>query len=345
MVHSKEAPNLDPFFYWNVEKKENVKNIIYGDTDSIFIHLLSYDEMQNSGYSFDTEEDIKKTDEELVQPFAKKLNEFLKESWQNDVLNYLNIEPEFNTLDFKTEIVLDAIAFFSVKKKYFLNLVKEEEVVFKDGKVKITGLEAVRSDVAKFTKEMMKDIIQTFLKYRKNLEVIPEEYLKVIKKWGEIFEEKRKSNDLFYLGIPSSWSAREYKKEPSYVLGAKFWNTFIRDEIRPGKKSVRLAIKFNKFIFPRVFQKFKQEQIKQKTSNEFNIGFKLDLTKKPFNNPSALMEKITFIFVPPGVTPGIVIKKLKEIGVEIDYQEQKKKIFLEKIQLFDEVVEVLKRKE
>jgi len=130
MVHSKEAPNLDPFFYWNVEKKENVKNIIYGDTDSIFIHLLSYDEMQNSGYSFDTEEDIKKTDEELVQPFAKKLNEFLKESWQNDVLNYLNIEPEFNTLDFKTEIVLDAIAFFSVKKKYFLNLVKEEEVVF-----------------------------------------------------------------------------------------------------------------------------------------------------------------------------------------------------------------------
>jgi DNA polymerase elongation subunit (family B) len=274
---------------------------------------------------------------EFIQPLAKEINEYLKNRWQEEVLNYCNVEPEYNTLDFKSEIVMDAIAFIDAKKRYFVNMLMDDKVLYNPPKVKITGFELVRSDAPPFTKDMQYDVIKTFIDYRKRIEEIPYKFIELKQKWDKIYWEKVDELNLKYLGIPSSWSKKNYKQEPTYVIAARFWNTFIKDELRPGKKSYRFSIKI---INPIKLEKKIKEIISQrKQLNDFQLKEIYEIK----NPVKWIKEKINVIFAPPGIEPQYLIKKLKELGIELDYEEQRKKIFLEKIKNFEKIVSAIKK--
>jgi len=324
-------------FYHSVENHNTVPNILYGDTDSLFIFLTEYAALLEKGYDLEKNEDVEKLYNDIIQPLSKNINKYLFEKWQNEVLNILNVSEEWNTLDFKTEILMDAIAFIDAKKRYFVNMLKDDKVTYNPPKIKITGFELVRSDAAQFTKDMQLDIIKTFIQYRKNPNEIPLKYSERKIYWNRYYDKKKEELDLKYLGIPSSWSKSDYKKEPTYVLAARFWNTFVKDELRPGKKSYRFSIKI---INPVKLEK-KIDEIKRtkKQLNDFQLK-EIYTLKNPLK---WIREKINVIFVPPGIEPELLVSKLRELGIELDFDEQKRKVFIEKIENFEKLVSSIKK--
>jgi len=326
-------------FYEDIERQDTVPNILYGDTDSLFIKLFDYNFLNELGLDLTNEETVKKLSAEFIDPLAKDINEFLRENWQNLVLNVQNVSPEWNKLDFKSEIVMDFIALSSVKKRYFLNMIKDDKVIYREPKVKITGFDAVRSDVAPFSRDMQMDIIKSFIENRKDISKIPKVFTVKKKEWNDRYEKAVKELDLKYIGIPSSWSKKNYKKEPSYVLGARLWNTFVKDELRPGKKSYRISIKVVNRI--KLEQKVKEIREKWRAENKQPNSFQLNIFDKKI--VQFIVEKVTFIFVPPLEDPKHVREKLNSLGIDFDFKTHKNKVFIEKLEIFEEIVENLRK--
>jgi len=327
-----------PTFFMDVEKDNNIPNILYSDTDSLFVFIDNYTRILERGWDLSKPEIVKKVYEDFIKPLAIEINDYLKQRWQGEVLNYCNVSPEWNTLDFKTEIVMDAIAFIDAKKRYFVNMLMDDKVLYDPPKVKITGFEVVRSDAAPFTKELQMDIIQTFIDYRREIEKLPAVYIERKMYWVNRYNESVRELNLKYIGIPSSWSKANYKKEPAYVLAAKFWNTIFKDELRPGKKSYRLSIKITN---PLKLKKRIDEILKTKKKTELS-GYQLKEIFTMKNPLQWIKEKINVIFVPPGIKPKFLLDKLKEVGIEIDFQTQREKVLDEKIKNFDKIISAIK---
>ena len=140
-------------FYKLVEQKGFLKNILYGDTDSIFISIP----FQNAD-ALSVEDRWK-----LAEHNAGKINELIIEYVTKTLLPRGNINPKFNRTFFKTEMLIDNALFLDVKKNYAYKLSCKEGVVLDPPKVKYTGIQVVKSDAAKLTQNLLKDMIENVM--------------------------------------------------------------------------------------------------------------------------------------------------------------------------------------
>jgi DNA polymerase elongation subunit (family B) len=323
-----------PLFYFLVEKPEYLKYILYSDTDSMFMQLLDTSQLReffNISSNELTKDDIKRIDDEFIQNISVPLNQTLKELWFKHILKRANVEDEqYNTLDFKTEMILNFILYGDKKKRYVYRILKEKKKIFDKPLIQIKGFELTRSDASKFVKDLQTAIINVFLENEE-----PKQLRAKFKETAELYKQKLKTAvdrfDIDYIGIPKNWSAREYKKDPSYVLGAKFYNTFIQDRIRPGTKGLTIPVEF----VPVKFKKYYEEFRKKNLNKQFHT-YQLDIHRPETLN--LILEKVTNIFIPPEVNKEKLKEFFEQAGVKISLKTLMDSSYKTKLAPFEKLI-------
>ena len=318
--------NDEEIYVYDLHVEDNntflADNFFVHNTDSLFIQVFDKNEFKKLGYELKADKEvIDEIEKKFVKPISEKINTELTNYWNNNLLNKLNIDPEWNTIDFKTEIVMDKILLLGVKKRYVCRIYKEDKTYYIPPKLKFTGIEIKRSDSSRLTKYALQkiiDIIFTFEDKKERIQKTKELVLDIKKK----FDDAKKNYDLELIGIPSSWGIKEYESIPTYVYGAMLYNTLIQDICRPGVKGYRIHIKLNLPKIKKIIQ-----ELKNKSKYQFDI--------KTFEKVS---NKLDVIFIPPEFNREKIKQLEKDKIIQIDWDTQYNKIIREKLETYIDIV-------
>jgi DNA polymerase elongation subunit (family B) len=135
-------------------KTEGSDYIIAIDTDSIYLSLENLIEKLCEGKT--TEQKIKYMDkvcEEIFQPF-------IDNSYQ-ELADYMNAYDQ--KMQMKREVLADQ-AIWTAKKRYILNVHNSEGVQYAKPKLKVMGLEMVKSSTPAVVRDMLKNSIAVILR-------------------------------------------------------------------------------------------------------------------------------------------------------------------------------------
>lgn len=152
---------------------EDVDTLLYMDTDSAYIEFSPVVEKYFPGKSESEITDLlDKIAKEKIQPFIAKAYDELA-----DYLNAFNMEWFMKREAIASEVI------FVQKKRYFMSLLDDEGVRMKEPKIKVTGLEAVRSSTPEICRNSLKGIMKTILRkdeesLQKEVETFRKEFYK-----------------------------------------------------------------------------------------------------------------------------------------------------------------------
>ena len=264
-------------YYDEVEKPGFLKHILYGDTDSLFILIP----VKNSE-KLSTVEKLKisdKVSEDINNAVTKYLNDYF--------LPKSNISPEQNSTYFKAELLIDSIAFLDVKKTYAYKLLASKGQIFDKPNIEYTGIQVVRSNAAKLTQDLLREIIENIIL---NEEVQVKEKLtkttNIVNDFHQKFINCIENLDLIDICVPGKWS-----KADLFINGMTLYNFIMKKEIF----SIGSAGYF-------IYCTFKNLKIFQDS--------KLDMTK------------VKGIVIPRAYDKLLLDKKLEEYQITIDIQQQ-----------------------
>jgi len=264
-------------FYNDVEKPGALKHILYSDTDSIYIVIPD-----KNSYTMTSQEKLKtadKTAEVINVAVSKYLNEYL--------LPKSNITADQNVTYFKSEMLFSAIMFLDVKKMYAYKVEAIKGKILDNPEVEYKGLQVVRSNAAKLTKDMLKEIIEgVVLNEEMNSKDRLPKVSDIVTEFHNKFLDNVNNLDLAEISIPGKWSKAE-----QFIGSMSLYNFIMKKEIF----SMSSAGNFIYCIFrnPKLFQ-----------------GSNLD------------MDKIKGITIPQVYDKLLLDKKLNEYQIQIDKNVQ-----------------------
>ena len=282
-----------------IETIEQHPQLLYADTDSAYI-------MYN--LPFDKFEDINQL-VNYIQGLARELGSLYNQSLEY-YGTFANLDPVYNTMDFKSEVVAYR-GFFGGKKFYSLAKCWDEGTFYNEKpKVKETGGQIVKADATPLTLAMLKevyhvlveefDLIDLRLIYQKIFVTIKNKYLFMIRKELNNF-------NIDQFSTPKKWGDTK-KSIPTHVYGAKLYNAIIRDTFRPSDSFIMIKIVID---VHRLLEFLK--------GSRNNNEFALSLTEA-----ETLKSKINVISVPINMNDEekeLLGQRLKELNVQLDFQE------------------------
>jgi len=145
--------DLQRDFYKKVEDVGYLNHVLYSDTDSIYICIPT----DINNFTIDQKLDL-----------ARKVSVDIN----NDILSYLfdsffkrsNIDQQYNTTDFKTEMILDSMMFIpDVKKQYAYKMISEGSEIFDPPRTDYKGIQVVRSDASNLGKRILREVIENIV--------------------------------------------------------------------------------------------------------------------------------------------------------------------------------------
>jgi DNA polymerase elongation subunit (family B) len=210
-------------------KTEEVDYVIASDTDSIYLDLGPLVETVYKGRE--------KTNEGVVG-FIDKVceNEFepFIESSYEALANYVNAYDQ--KMQMKRENIADR-GIWTAKKRYILNVWDSEGVRYEEPKLKMMGIEAVKSSTPAPCRQMIKDAlkimmngtedeVQTFIqKCRKEFKTLPPEDISFPRTASNV--EKYKGSSTIYA-----------KGTPIHIRGALLFNHYVKEHKLDNKYSL-----------------------------------------------------------------------------------------------------------
>lgn len=263
MIKKERIKNIEKMestnqYVYDVEVSKNhmffANDILVHNTDSIFLYI---DPVLKEIYKekFDKISDDEKAMKTLE--IVKKCSEYVNNYVIKELLKYHNTpsdKSKANKYDFsfKEELVVRRSLFLEAKKKYALWIINKEGK--KTDKVSITGMEVVRSDFPRYTRNMMKDIIEKIIRFGYNNMQI----LNVVDEYIEDYKKELNKGD-FKTGVPGVWGAREYKTLTKPIRGMKIYNILFGPTFFEGDKGyVFDIVKVNPTKIDNYEQKFKK---------------------------------------------------------------------------------------
>ena len=201
-------------------KTENTDYVIASDTDSIYLNLGPFVDAVFKGRE--------KTPEQVVD-FLNKVCEVEFEPYIES--SYQALADYVNAYDQKMQMKRENIAdrgIWTAKKRYILNVWDSEGVRYAEPKLKIMGIEAVKSSTPAPCRQMIKDglklvmsgtedeVIDFIEKSRKDFRALPPE---------EISFPRSVSNVVKYKGANTIYA----KGTPMHVRGALLFNFYIKE--------------------------------------------------------------------------------------------------------------------
>lgn len=134
-------------------KTKDVDYCIYNDTDSCYFTLAKVVEQTQGDKT--TEQIVKFVDKFAGEVMQKVINKSYQE-----LAEYMNSYQQ--KLIMKREVIAD-VGVFVAKKRYVLNVHNSEGVQYKEPKLKVTGLELVRSSTPSIVRGTLKDGVKQVL--------------------------------------------------------------------------------------------------------------------------------------------------------------------------------------
>lgn len=249
-------------------KTESVDYVIAIDTDSIYLNLKN---LVNMIYKDGMPEDKSKVVDFLDKVAEEKIQKIIDKSC-NNLRVYLNARSQ--KMQMKRESIADK-AIWTAKKRYILNVYDVEGVRYETPKLKLQGIEAVKSSTPEVCRQKIKDAIKLILtKSQTDLHKYIADFKDEFKKLSpELVAFPRGCN-----GISTySDSKAIYKKgTPIHVRGALVYNRLIKDKKLDKKYPCIHEGDKIKFIYLREPNHIQQNVI---TMNEEGLPVELNLHK------------------------------------------------------------------
>jgi hypothetical protein len=264
-------------YYDVVEIPGMLKHILYSDTDSIFIIIP-----HKNSINLATKEKLVIVDvvsEDINTAITKYLNEYF--------LPKSNVSIDQNTTFFKSEMLISDIAFLDVKKNYVYKLEAKKGKILDTPEISYTGIQVVRSNAAKLTQDLLREIIEGVVL---NEAMLPKDRLpkvsEIVNRFHETFLDNINNLDLGELSIPGKWAKAEQ------FIGSMSLYNFIM------KKEVFSLGSAGNFIY---------------------CTFR---NKKLFQNSNLDLDKIKGLTIPQVYDKVLLEKKLNEYQIQIDIETQ-----------------------
>jgi len=214
---------IDPKF---AEKVVKTINVVYGDTDSVFVYLTDY--LKKKGLP------VKKCEEVLKE--VKKLQDFINGVILPNVLKLHHVKPERSQMYLKNEFLMDRYYALNAKKKYGSHVISQEG---KDiDEVDVKGLEIKRSEIPPRSQKMLKDILEVILDKSNTKSQIKSKVKKISDDARTDIYNLTLAGDLGVSKTVSySKKPEEYKVTPQHLLGMLTWNALVgKEEFKYGSK-------------------------------------------------------------------------------------------------------------
>lgn len=218
-------------------KEGKMGEVFYCDTDSIFVELQPFIDRFSKGNPIDELDDLCKN--HLEPAIAKSFDEYC---------NYVNAYK--NHLVMKREAIADK-GIWTAKKRYMLNVFDNEGVRYKEPKLKIMGIESVKSSTPQIFRKYIKEQINIMMNGTENqMRQFRSEMKKDLKNYDSFVKmKKNKIEDIFFprsannINIWYNKMERLDKVNPHYSDNAK-----ITDFILKGPMHIRGCIIYNMLI-------------------------------------------------------------------------------------------------
>ena len=221
-----------------IETVEQCPALLYADTDSLYICAQ--------------DDTVDKSDKEqwstIIQKsgkIAKEINDEITAQLVGDLGSRAGLDPEYQSIFFKTELVALRMLQFNVKKTYAILYFYDEGKVLDHPAIKKTGGQIKKSSTPRISKKIFEEIYSTIL--YTEMESIEELKNKIFgelyKKYVTQFKEYFEAWNFQEIGLPNKYGFG--KNMVKWIWGAQFYNTFFKDELRPGASMYCLYIKYN----------------------------------------------------------------------------------------------------
>ena len=210
-------------------KTDGVDYVIASDTDSIYLNLGPLVE--------DVYKGRKKTTESIVTFLDKicevELEKYIEGCYQ-ELANYVNAYDQ--KMQMKRENIADR-GIWTAKKRYILNVWDSEGVRYEEPKLKIMGIEAVKSSTPAPCRQMIKDALKLMMSGTED------EVIAYIEKCREKFEKlppeqisfPRSVSDVQKYQSPATIYS---KGTPIHVRGALLYNYYVKEKKLSHKYSI-----------------------------------------------------------------------------------------------------------
>ena len=202
-------------------KTNDVDYVIASDTDSIYLNLGPFVETVYKGREKTTEEIVGFLDKVCKMEFEK----YIESSYQ-ELADYVN--AYYQKMQMKRENIADR-GIWTAKKRYILNVWDSEGVRYDEPKLKIMGLEAVKSSTPAPCRQKIKDALKIVMtktedemiafidNFRKAFNQLPPEEISFPRSINDV--NKHKSSSTLYC-----------KGTPIHARGAILYNHLIKEK-------------------------------------------------------------------------------------------------------------------
>ena len=274
------------------------EEIAYGDTDSLYLKVkLPFNKFESDSKTVD-----------YSQQIAARANENYLNVLNSLLAERAGINPEYNLMNFKSEVVAYR-GFFRSKKYYALAKIWDEGNFFENPKLKKTGGQILKADSTKIMYQFLEEIYDYLVlrfDIKDELELYKIVFFELPKKYKEKIEKYIQNFDIEYIGIPSKWGLKDFKTIPKQVRGAKLYNFLFEDIIRPGDSMLTVQIKVKNL---KKLLQYYEEKKKQNLLSEYQLEY-FDI-----NN------KLNFISIPFGIEKNKEkLKEIKKILIDFDIE-------------------------
>jgi hypothetical protein len=240
---------------------------------------------------------------DYTQNVAKQFNEEYQKTFTDTVVKYGGVDPDFNFMDFKSEVVAYRGAFIA-KKYYGLAKMWDEGTFFDTPELKKTGGQIAKADSTKIIFDLLTEIYNTILldfSINNEIELYQKIYVEIRHKYKARVEKAVAEMNYHDFGIPKKWGLRELKTIPKQVEGAMLYNYLFSDNIRPGDGVLQCQIITNPGRLLQYADKHKQatkyQLPKEKITAKLNvISFPPDLTEEDFQQMRKVFDELNIRF-------------------------------------------------
>ena len=210
-------------------KTEGVDYVIASDTDSIYLHMGPLVDRVYEGREKTTESVVN-----FLDKVAKmELEKYIESSYQ-ELAEYMNAYEQ--KMQMKRENIADR-GIWTAKKRYIMNVWDSEGVRYSEPKLKIMGIEAVKSSTPAPCRQMIKDALKLMMNGTEDdvINFIEDCRVKFKKLSPEEVSFPRSASDIVKYQSSSNIYA---PKTPMHVRGALLFNHYIKDNKLTNKYSL-----------------------------------------------------------------------------------------------------------
>ena len=221
-------------------KTEDVDYVIASDTDSIYLNMGPVVERVFKGREKTTESIVTFLDKVA----SMELEKYIESSYQ-ELADYVNAYDQ--KMQMKRENIADR-GIWTAKKRYILNVWDSEGVRYEEPKLKMMGIEAVKSSTPAPCRKMIKDalklmmsgtedeVIEFIENSRKEFKSLPPEQISFPRSASDV-QKYKSSSDIYIKGTPI------------HVRGALLFNHYIKENKLTNKYSLIQNGEKVKFIY------------------------------------------------------------------------------------------------